>query len=166
MADGAPEVGEASAQVCAREPAAPRVVSDDDNMPEPAAGPLVAKLLEDMAAKRSSVLTDIDELMFAQAEVRAKKKAVAVALKNAQRRKQRLKHKARLLSAEDLRSVLCLRVAEETASSAKPKKRAKTSTQPSGSPSMPSTGPAAQSTEDAANLHLDEDPELQDSQRT
>ena len=165
MADAAPEVVQAPAQVETREPAAPRVVADHADLPAPAAGPLVAKLLEDMAAKRSTVLSDIDTLMLKQAEVRATKKAVAVELKNAQRRKQRLKHKARLLSAEDLRSVLCLRVAEEEAANAKPKKRAKTSTQPSASPSAPSSRPVAQPEDDEEDL-LDDDDLLGGSQRT
>ena len=47
--------------------------------------------------------------------MRAQRAQVAKDLKSAQRRKARLKHKARLLSASDLASVLVLRQEEEEA---------------------------------------------------
>ena len=51
--------------------------------------------------------------MEAQKKMRAEKAQLAKDLKNAQRRRSRLKHKARLLSAVDLASVLVLRQEEE-----------------------------------------------------
>ena len=51
--------------------------------------------------------------MEAQKKMRAEKAQLAKDLKNAQRRRSRLKHKARLLSAADLASVLVLRQEEE-----------------------------------------------------
>ena len=55
----------------------------------------------------------IDDLLEEQRKIRAHKAQVKKDLKNAQRRKARLKHKARLLSASDLASVLVLRQEEE-----------------------------------------------------
>ena len=51
--------------------------------------------------------------MEEQRKMRAQKAQLAKDLKNAQRRRSRLKHKARLLSASDLASVLVLRQEEE-----------------------------------------------------
>ena len=55
----------------------------------------------------------IDDLLDEQRKIRAQRAQVAKDLRNAQRRRARLKHKARLLSASDLASVLVLRQEEE-----------------------------------------------------
>ena len=61
----------------------------------------------------TGVSREIDALLEAQKKMRAEKAQLAKDLKNAQRRRSRLKHKARLLSASDLASVLVLRQEEE-----------------------------------------------------
>jgi hypothetical protein len=60
-----------------------------------------------------SVNADIDRLIGMQKELKAERKRVAKDLKNAQRRRKRLKHRARLLSSEDLHKVLSLRIEEQ-----------------------------------------------------
>ena len=55
----------------------------------------------------------IDSLLEEQRRIRAEKAAIAKELKNAQRRRARLKFKARLLTPADLASVLVLRQEEE-----------------------------------------------------
>lgn len=60
-----------------------------------------------------SVNGDIDRLLAMQKELKAERKRVAKDLKNAQRRRKRLKHRARLLSSEDLHKVLSLRIEEQ-----------------------------------------------------
>ena len=52
-------------------------------------------------------------MLEAQKKMRAEKAQLAKELKNAQHRRNRLKHKARLLSASDLASVLVMRQEEE-----------------------------------------------------
>ena len=61
----------------------------------------------------TGVSKQIDALLEEQKKMRAQKAQLAKDLKNAQRRRSRLKHKARLLSASDLASVLVLRQEEE-----------------------------------------------------
>ena len=61
----------------------------------------------------TGVSREIDALLEAQKKMRQEKAQLAKDLKNAQRRRSRLKHKARLLSATDLASVLVLRQEEE-----------------------------------------------------
>ena len=56
---------------------------------------------------------EIEALLEAQKKMRADRVQLAKELKNAQRRRTRLKHKARLLSASDLASVLVMRQEEE-----------------------------------------------------
>ena len=62
---------------------------------------------------RSQVNSEIERLLAEQKRIKAEKKALANDLKNAQRRRKRLKHKARLLSQLDLLEVLNLRHDEE-----------------------------------------------------
>ena len=71
----------------------------------------------------------IEELLEQQRQVRAQRAQVQKDLKNAQRRRARLKHKARLLSASDLASVLVMR-REEEETKAKASKRQRQSSQP------------------------------------
>ena len=61
----------------------------------------------------TGVSREIDALLEAQNKMRAERAKLAKDLKNAQRRRARLKHKARLLSASDLASVLVMRQEEE-----------------------------------------------------
>ena len=61
----------------------------------------------------TGVSKEIDALVEAQKKMRAEKAQLAKDLKNAQRRRARLKHKARLLTPADLASVLVLRQEEE-----------------------------------------------------
>ena len=62
---------------------------------------------------RSQVNSEIERLLAEQKRIKAEKKALANDLKNAQRRRKRLKHKARLLSQLDLLEVMNLRHDEE-----------------------------------------------------
>ena len=71
----------------------------------------------------SGVSKQIDDLLAEQKKIRAERAQIAKDLKNAQRRKARLKHKARLLSASDLASVLVLRQTEEETRSKTTKRR-------------------------------------------
>jgi hypothetical protein len=78
-------------------------------------------------------MSDIERLLDEQKKLRQEKRAVAKDLKNAQKRRRRLKHRARLLSNDDLLTVISLREAEPVAacgkSSAKAKAKAKSSPQ-------------------------------------
>ena len=78
----------------------------------------------------TGVSKEIEALLETQKRVRAQRAQIAKDLKNAQRRRQRLKHKARLLTAADLASVLVLRQEEETSKASTPKRRR--SSQPGG----------------------------------
>ena len=62
---------------------------------------------------RASVNAEIDRLLVEQKRIKQEKKEMANLLKNAQRRRKRLKHKARLLSQTDLMEVMMLRSEEE-----------------------------------------------------
>ena len=62
----------------------------------------------------SKVNSDIDRLLEAQKKLKLDKRNLQNELRNAQRRRKRLKHKARLLSAGDLLEVMQLRE-DETA---------------------------------------------------
>ncbi len=64
------------------------------------------------ADSAASMNEEIDRLLREQKTVRDERKRVAAELKNAQRRRKRLKHRARLLSSDDLARVLALRAAE------------------------------------------------------
>ena len=52
---------------------------------------------------------EISRLQKEQKRVRDERKRVSQELRNAQKRKQRLKHRARLLSSEDLMTVIAMR---------------------------------------------------------
>ena len=65
----------------------------------------------------------IDDLLEEQRAIRAQRAQVTQDLRNAQRRRARLKHKARLLSASDLASVLVLRQEEEVTKEKAAKRR-------------------------------------------
>ena len=71
----------------------------------------------------TGVSKEIDNLLETQRQVRAKRAQVTKDLKNAQRRRQMLKHKARLLTAPDLASVLVLRQEEEETKTSTTKRR-------------------------------------------
>ena len=76
--------------------------------------------LENAAPPASGTIRDeIQRLLDEQRRVRQDRKRVAADLKNAQRRQKRLKHRARLLSTEELGRVLALRDQEEAAKAAK-----------------------------------------------
>ena len=55
------------------------------------------------------VSADIARLYAEQKQVKEDRKRVSNELRNAQKRKQRLKHRARLLSSEDLMTVIAMR---------------------------------------------------------
>ena len=61
------------------------------------------------------VSADIARLQAEQKRVREERKRVAAELRNAQKRKQRLKHRARLLSNEDLMMVAAMRETDAVA---------------------------------------------------
>ena len=62
--------------------------------------------------KARQVTSQIDELLAAQKRAREEKKRLANEVRNAKRRKQRLTKRARLLTTEDLLTVVALREAE------------------------------------------------------
>ena len=66
-------------------------------------------------SKARRVTSEIDELLAAQKRAREEKKRLANEMKNAKRRKQRLTKRARLLSTEDLLTVVALRESERAA---------------------------------------------------
>ena len=66
-------------------------------------------------SKARQVTSEIDELLAAQKRAREEKKRLANEVKNAKRRKQRLTKRARLLSTEDLLTVVALRESERAA---------------------------------------------------
>ena len=72
----------------------------------------------------SSVNAEIDRLLKEQKRIKQERKEMSALLKNAQRRRKRLKHKARLLSKTDLMEVMMLRSEEEAS------KRARTEDDP------------------------------------
>ena len=90
------------------------------------------------ASASTGVSKEIEDLLETQRKIRAQRAQVTKDLKNAQRRKQRLKHKARLLTASDLASVLVLRQEEEAAKQNRPKRRR--SSQPAADATPPATG--------------------------
>ena len=61
----------------------------------------------------SKLLPEIQRLKAEQAALRVKKQKVAKELKNAERKRSRLKKRAKLLSDNDLVAVMMLRVAEK-----------------------------------------------------
>ena len=65
--------------------------------------------------KARQVTSQIEELLGAQRRARLEKKRLANEVKNAKRRKLRLTKRARLLSTEDLLTVVALREAERAA---------------------------------------------------
>ena len=62
---------------------------------------------------KETVKDEIQTLIDEQKRCREERKRVSAELKNAQRRQKRLKHRARLLSSEDLVRVMALRAQEE-----------------------------------------------------
>ena len=70
-------------------------------------------------AGKTTVRDDIEALVQEQRRIRAERKRVAADLKNAQRRQTRLKHRARLLSSEELLKVVALREQEKASKAAK-----------------------------------------------
>ena len=68
---------------------------------------------------KDTIKDEIQTLIDEQKKVRDERKRVSGELKNAQRRQKRLKHRARLLSSEDLLRALALRAQEEEAKAGK-----------------------------------------------
>ena len=71
----------------------------------------------------TGVSKEIEDLLDTQRQIRAQRAQITKDLKNAQRRRHRLKHKARLLTASDLASVLVLRQEEEETRESSTKRR-------------------------------------------
>ena len=67
------------------------------------------------ASRANQVSKDIENLLLAQRKAREEKKRLANAMKNARRRRSRLTKRARLLSTEDLLTVVALREADRSA---------------------------------------------------
>ena len=100
------------------------------SQPQPPSASAVLRALSSSEAipqAASGVTRQIDDLLDEQRKIRARRAQVAKDLKNAQRRRARLKHKARLLSASDLASVLVLRQEEEEAKATAATKRRRSS---------------------------------------
>ena len=83
------------------------------------AGAIVA-LAASGATRAKRVSAEIDELLQAQKSAREEKNILSAAVKNARRRRSRLTKRARLLSTEDLLTVVALREAERVARSLDP----------------------------------------------
>ena len=66
-------------------------------------------------SKARQVTFEIDELLAAQKRTREEKKRLQKEMRNAKRRKHRLTKRARLLSTEDLLTVVALRESERAA---------------------------------------------------
>ena len=99
-------------------PASSAAGSSSSSQPTPTTASSVLRALSNdqpIPEAASGVSKQIDTLLDEQRKLRAQRAQIAKDLKNAQRRKARLKHKARLLSASDLASVLVLRQEEEEA---------------------------------------------------
>jgi len=62
---------------------------------------------------KDTIKDEIQQLVDEQKKLRDERKRVSQELKNAQWRQKRLKHRARLLSSEDLMRVMALRAQEE-----------------------------------------------------
>ena len=97
--------------------------------PQPSAGAVLRALTTSVPIPRaaSGVTRQIDDLLEEQRRIRAERVQIAKDLRNAQRRRARLKHKARLLSASDLASVLVLRQEEEESRASAASKRRRSS---------------------------------------
>ena len=84
-----------------------------------AEGDIVA-LAASGVTRAKQVSAEIDRLLQAQKDARAEKKRLAAAVKNAHRRRSRLAKSARLLSTEDLLTVVAMRETERVARSVHP----------------------------------------------
>ena len=82
---------------------------------------------------------EICRLLAEQRRVREDRKRIATELKNAQRRRKRLKHRARLLSNDDLSRVMQLREIEKAEREAKAKTSAKAVAKGASSSGLPRT---------------------------
>ena len=69
--------------------------------------------------ERASVNSYIDRVLVEQKRIKQERKEMTNLLKNAQRRRKRLKHKSRLLSKTDLMEVMMLRSEEEASTCAR-----------------------------------------------
>ena len=111
-------------------------------------------------SKARRVTSEIGELLAAQKRAREEKKRLANDMKNAKRRKQRLTKRARLLSTEDLLTVVALResdrAARETASLANDNSDELVASERSGNEEGP---------RDAAEASGAAEPMLQDAER-
>ena len=111
-------------------------------------------------SKARQVTSEIDELLAAQKRAREDKKKLANEVRNAKRRKQRLTKRARLLSTEDLLTVVALResdrAARETASRANDNSDELVASECSGNEEGPP---------DAAEASGAAEPVLQDAER-
>ena len=103
---------------------------------------------------------EIDELLAAQRRAREEKKKLANEVKNAKRRKQRLTKRARLLSTEDLLTVVALRESERAV-------RENTSRMNDTSDELIATERSGneEGQPDAAEVNETAEPELSDAER-
>ena len=103
---------------------------------------------------------EIDELLAAQKRTRQEKKRLANEMKNAKRRKQRLTKRARLLTTEDLLTVVALRESERAARDNASRAHATSDELVASERSDNEEGPA-----DAAEASEAAEPVLQDAER-
>ena len=99
--------------------------ASSSSQPAPTASAVLRALSSDTVVPNNSagVSKETESLLEQQRTMRAERAQLAKDLRNAQRRRARLKHKARLLSASDLASVLVLRQEEEEAKSVAKRRR-------------------------------------------
>ena len=111
-------------------PAGSSATSAGSSQPQQPSASAVLRALttsEPIPKAASGVTRQIDDLLEEQRRIRAQRAQIAKDLRNAQRRRARLKHKARLLSASDLASVLVLRQEEEELRASAASKRRRSS---------------------------------------
>ena len=92
-----------------QEPVSPCRALSSSGSVSPSAASSAASSSQPSPKMASKVNSDIDRLLEAQKKLKLDKKNLQNELRNAQRRRKRLKHKARLLSASDLLEVMQLR---------------------------------------------------------
>ena len=138
---------------------------------EQAAVELVERVMDekDKGKTQSAMLEEIDHLAGIAKAKKAERTAANNALRNAKRKKDRLKHKARLLTATELHEVINLRSAEDERKAKEPKRD--TSLQPTVVPGgviqkpepLPLSSTSSQPSGENAPEAADQD--LLDSQR-
>ena len=108
----------------------------------------------------TGVSKEMEDLLETQRQVRVKSAQISKDLKNAQRRRERGKHKARLLTAADGASVSVLRQEEEEAQTSSSKRRRSSQPAPRASKDPVNEERTEEGAESDASVADEQDPEL------